>query len=221
KALPALTSQDNGRAKTLSAELHSEATKPPPRYTEATLLSAMERAGRMVDDEELAEAMKERGLGTPATRAETIDGLINQKYLERHERELVPTTKAESLLDFLSAVHADALTKPDMTGEWEFKLRQMEHGKFPRRAFMSEIVDVTKRLVQRTKGFEEDDYTRETDIISPTDQQPMLETLRTYKSQDGALVIYKVMSGRKFEEEEIRTLVTKGEVGPLDEFVSG
>lgn len=220
KALPGLTNQDQGKAKTLSAELHSEATKPPPRYTEATLLSAMERAGRMVDDEELAEAMKERGLGTPATRAETIDGLINQKYMERHERELVPTTKAESLLDFLLAVHADALTKPDMTGEWEFKLRQMEHGKFPRRDFMSEIVEVTKRLVQRTKNFEEDNYTRETEIISPTDQQPMLETLRTYKSQDGALVIYKVMSGRKFEEEEIRTLVTKGEVGPLDGFVS-
>ena len=220
KGLPALTNEDNGKAKTLSAELHAEVTKPPPRYTEATLLSAMERAGRMVDDEELAEAMKERGLGTPATRAETIDGLINQKYLERHERELVPTTKAESLLDFLAAVQADALTKPDMTGEWEFKLRQMEHGKFPRRDFMSEIVEVTKGLVARTKNFEEDDYTRETEIISPTDHQPMLETLRTFKSQDGALVIYKVMSGRKLEEEEIRELVAKGEIGPLDGFVS-
>jgi DNA topoisomerase-3 len=175
----------------------------------------------MVDDEELAEAMKERGLGTPATRADTIDGLINQKYLERHERELVPTTKAESLLQFLSAVHADALTKPDMTGEWEFKLRQMEHGKFPRRDFMSEIVEVTKRLVDRTKNFEEDRSTRTTDIISPTDNQPMIETLRTFKSQDGALVIYKVISGRKIEEDEIRELVAKGEIGPLDGFVSG
>jgi DNA topoisomerase-3 len=220
KALPALTNEDHGQAKTLSAELHDEVTKPPPRYTEATLLSAMERAGRMVDDEELAEAMKERGLGTPATRAETIDGLINQKYLERHERELVPTTKAESLIQFLSAVHADTLTKPDMTGEWEFKLRQMEHGKFPRRAFMSEIVDVTKRLVDRTKNFEEDDYTSATDIISPTDNQPMIETLRTFKSQDGALVIYKIISGRKIEEGEVRELVTKGEIGPLDGFVS-
>jgi DNA topoisomerase-3 len=221
KALPALRNEDHGQAKTLSAELHEEVTKPPPRYTEATLLSAMERAGRMVDDEELAEAMKERGLGTPATRADTIDGLINQKYLERHERELVPTTKAESLLQFLSAVHADALTKPDMTGEWEFKLRQMEHGKFPRRDFMSEIVEVTKRLVDRTKNFEEDRSTRTTDIISPTDNQPMIETLRTFKSQDGALVIYKVISGRKIEEDEIRELVAKGEIGPLDGFVSG
>jgi DNA topoisomerase-3 len=221
KALPALTSADNSQAKTISAELHAETTKPPPRYTEATLLSAMERAGKLVDDEEMAEAMKERGLGTPATRADTIDGLINQKYLERNQRELVPTTKAESLLQFLSAVQADALTKPDMTGEWEFKLRQMEHGKFPRRDFMAEIVEVTKGIVERTKNFEEDESnSRVTDIISPTDGKPMVETLRGYKSQDGGLMIYKVMSGRKIEEEEVRQLVAEGEIGPLDGFVS-
>ncbi|MEO7165791.1 MAG: DNA topoisomerase 3 [Chthoniobacterales bacterium] len=221
KALPALSSEDNAQAKTLSAELLAEVTKPPPRYTEATLLSAMERAGKLVDDEEMAEAMKERGLGTPATRADTIDGLINQKYMERNQRELVPTTKAESLLQFLAAVRADALTKPDMTGEWEFKLRQMEHGKFARKDFMAEIVEVTKGLVDRTKNFEEDESnSRVTDIISPTDQQPMVETLRGYKSQDGVLMIYKVMSGRKIEEAEVRMLIAEGEIGPLDGFVS-
>jgi DNA topoisomerase-3 len=221
KALPALMAEDHAQAKTISAELHAETTKPPPRYTEATLLSAMGRAGKLVDDEEMAEAMKERGLGTPATRADTIDGLINQKYLERNQRELVPTTKAESLLQFLSAVQADALTKPDMTGEWEFKLRQMEHGKFPRRAFMAEIVEVTKGLVERTKNFEEDESnSRVTDIVSPTDNQPLVETLRGYKSQDGALMIYKVMSGRKIDEAEVRELVAHGEIGPLDGFVS-
>ncbi len=221
KALPALSSEDNAQAKTLSAELLAEVTKPPPRYTEATLLSAMERAGKLVDDEEMAEAMKERGLGTPATRADTIDGLINQKYMERNQRELVPTTKAESLLQFLAAVRADALTKPDMTGEWEFKLRQMEQGKFARKDFMAEIVEVTKGLVDRTKNFEEDESnSRVTDILSPTDQQPMVETLRGYKSQDGILMIYKVMSGRKIEEDEVRALIAEGEIGPLDGFVS-
>ncbi len=221
KALPALTNEDRAQAKTVSAGLHAETTKPPPRYTEATLLSAMERAGKLVDDEEMAEAMKERGLGTPATRADIIDGLINQKYIERNQRELAPTTKAESLLQFLSAVHADALTKPDMTGEWEYKLRQMEHGKFKRRDFMAEIVEVTKGIVERTKNFEEDDsHSRVTDIISPTDGKPMVETLRGYKSQDGVLMIYKVMSGRKIEEDEARELVEKGELGPLDGFVS-
>ena len=221
KALPALTPDDHAQAKTIAVELHDESTKPPPRYTEATLLSAMEGAGKLVDDESMAEAMKERGLGTPATRADTIDGLINQKYVERNQRELVPTTKAESLLQFLAAVKADALTKPDMTGEWEHKLRQMEHGKFQRDAFMKEIVDVTKGIVERTKNFEEDETnSRETDIISPTDQKAMVETLRGYKSQDGTLMIYKVMSGRKLEEEEVRQLVAEGEIGPLDGFVS-
>ncbi|MBA2242793.1 MAG: DNA topoisomerase 3 [Chthoniobacterales bacterium] len=220
-ALPALNAEDNAQAKTVSAEVHYEATKPPARYTEATLLSAMEGAGKLVDDENMAEAMKERGLGTPATRAEIIDGLLNQKYLERNQRELLPTTKAESLLQFLSAVRADALTKPDMTGEWEHKLRQMEHGKFPRAEFMSEIVEVTKGIVDRTKNFEEDLSTsRLTDIISPTDGKAMVETLRGYKSQDATLMVYKVMSGRKIEEEEVRQLVAQGEIGPLDGFVS-
>ncbi|MGI8430796.1 MAG: DNA topoisomerase, partial [Chthoniobacterales bacterium] len=221
KALPALSSKDNAQAKTVAADLHAEVTKPPPRYSEATLLSAMEHAGKLVDDEEMAEAMKERGLGTPATRADIIDGLIYQKYIERNQRELSPTTKAESLLQFLAAVHADALTKPDMTGEWEYKLRQMEHGKFARRDFMAEIVEVTKGLVERTKNFEEDESnSRITEIVSPTDGKPMLETLRAFKSQDGTLTIYKVMSGRKIEEAEARELVEKGEIGPVDGFVS-
>ncbi len=221
KALPALSAADAGKAKTREATLHAEATKPPPRYTEATLLSAMEGAGKLVDDDELAEAMKERGLGTPATRADTIDGLINQKYMDRNQRELVPTAKAEQLLQFLSAVKAEALTSPAMTGEWEFKLRQMEQSKFSREKFMEEVVEQTKGIVERVKGFEEDDSTaRETDIVSPTDGKPLRETLRGYKSQDGELMLYKVIGGRKMEEAEIRELVEKRVVGPLDGFIS-
>ena len=221
KALPALSPEDGAKAAVSAATLHSETTKPPPRYTEATLLSAMEGAGKLVDDEAMADAMKERGLGTPATRADTIEGLINQKYLERNQRELVPTTKAEGLLEFLAAVGADALTKPDMTGQWEYKLRQMEQGKYAREQFMAEIVDVTKGIVERTKTFEENESnSRVTDIVSPTDGQPMLETLRAFRSRDGVLSVYKVMSGRKLAEDEVRQLVATGEIGPLDGFVS-
>jgi DNA topoisomerase-3 len=221
KALPALSPADGSRAKTGETRLHAESTKPPPRYTEATLLSAMEGAGKLIDEEEFADAMKERGLGTPATRADTIDGLINQKYIERNQRELVPTSKAESLLEFLAAVGADALTKPDMTGQWEYKLRQMEQNQFPRDRFMAEIVEVTKGIVDRTRSFEEDASSgRVTDIVCPTDGKPMLETLRGFRSQDGTLVVYKVMSGRKISEDEVRALVTAGEIGPLDGFVS-
>jgi DNA topoisomerase-3 len=222
-ALPALDPTDGNppSARTLSAELHGEFTKPPPRYTEATLLSAMEGAGKLVDDEELAEAMKERGLGTPATRADTIDGLVNQKYIERQQRELVPTPKAESLLQFLAAVKAEALTKPDMTGEWEYKLRQIEHGKFSREKFMTEIIAETRGIIERVKGFEEDNSSaRVTDILSPTDRLPLRETLRGYKSQDGEFMVYKIISNRKIEEAEVRELVAKGVVGPLDGFVS-
>ena len=223
KALPALTAEDGSpaQAKTLDPILHSETTKPPPRYTEATLLSAMEGAGKLIDDEDLAEAMKERGLGTPATRADTIDGLINQKYIDRPQRELIPTAKAEQVLQFLGAVKAEELTKPDLTGEWEYKLRQMEHGKFTRPKFMAEIAATTKGIIERVKGFEEDDsVARVTDILSPTDGKPLRETLRGYKSQDGEFMIYKVIGGRKMEETEIRELVEKGKVGPMDGFIS-
>ena len=221
KALPALTPEDKARAITATATLHTETTKPPPRYSEATLLSAMEGAGKLIDDEDFAEAMKERGLGTPATRADTIEGLINQKYMERMQRELAPTTKAESLIQFLAAVKADALTRPDMTGQWEHKLRLMEKNQFSRETFMAEIVEVTRGIVERTKTFEEtEENSRITDIVSPTDGQPMLETLRGYKSRDGILTVYKVMSGRKIEEPEVRELVATGEIGPLDGFVS-
>ncbi len=223
KALPALAENDGQppRARTLEPKLHAEQTKPPPRYTEATLLSAMEGAGKLVDDEELAHAMKERGLGTPATRADTIDGLINQKYIDRPQRELIPTAKAEQLLQFLGAVRAEELTKPDLTGEWEYKLRQMEHGKFTRDEFMAEIAATTKGIVERVKGFEEDEsVARETDILSPTDGLPLRETLRGYKSRDGEFMLYKVIGGRKMEEHEIRDLVLKGQIGPLDGFIS-
>jgi DNA topoisomerase-3 len=223
KALPAISPGDGSppNAKTIEVVLHAEATKPPPRYTEATLLSAMETAGKLVDDDDHADAMKERGLGTPATRADTIDGLINQKYIDRPQRELIPTAKAEQVIQFLSAVKADDLTSPAMTGEWEYQLRLMEHGKFPREKFMQEIIAETKGIVERVKGFEEDDsIARVTDIPSPTDGKPLRETLRGYKSQDGEFMIYKIIGGRRMEEAEVRELVLNGKIGPLDGFIS-
>jgi len=223
KTLPALDQADGKppRAAVKDPQIHEESTRPPPRYTEATLLSAMEGAGKLVEDDELAEAMKERGLGTPATRADTIDGLINTRYVERSQRELVPTPKAEQILQFLSAVKAEGITSPAMTGEWEFKLRQMEHGKFAREKFMSEVVETTKGIVDRVKSFEEDDSAaRETDILSPTDGKPLIETLRGYKSKDGELMIYKVIGNRKMAESEVRDLLVNGQIGPLDGFRS-
>lgn len=209
------------QAGVVKVELEEDTTKPPARYTEATLLSAMEGAGKFVDDDELAEAMKEKGLGTPATRSQIIDHLIRERYIEREGRNLAPTVKAENLIDFLHALKAESLTSPSLTGDWEYKLRQVEEGKLTREAFMGGIVDLTKSLVQRAKDFEEEDAgTRTTDIPSPTDGQPLVETLRSYRSQDGHLTIYKSIGNRKLTEGEVRELLEKRVVGPLDGFRS-
>jgi DNA topoisomerase-3 len=223
-SLPALGPADGKppRAAVTGHDIAEEQTKPPPRYTEATLLSAMEGAGKLVEDDDLAEAMKEKGLGTPATRAATIERLIDEKYLVRERRELVPTGKAETLLDFLAAVDAAVLTRPDLTGEWEFKLRKMEHGQLPRETFMREIADVTRSIVERMKGFSHREHAaREiADWASPTDGRPMIDTVRTFESHDSRLKVYKTIGGRRISEEEARKLVASGELGPFDDFRS-
>ncbi len=221
--LPALGPEDGNppKAEPLEIELAEDATRPPPRYNEATLLAAMETAGKMVEDEELAEAMKDSGLGTPATRAATIDHLIYEKYLLREGRELAPTPKAEELVDILRTIGVQTLTSPDMTGDWEHRLRLMEQGKLSRGDFMEGIKKITSELVERAKGFEENEENLpETRFISPTDNKPMREAMRYYRSQDGALTIYKNMGNRKLEEEEIQTLLKEGKIGPLDGFRS-
>lgn len=219
--LAELAKADGFKARSASIELQEDATKPPARFTEATLLSAMEGAGKLVEDDELADAMKEKGLGTPATRANVIDHLIREKYMERDGRNLLPTTKAEGLWEFLQAVKAEALTQPALTGDWEYQLRQMETGKTTREKFMAGIIDLTKTIVERVKTFEEDEAAApDSSIISPTDDKPMKSMLRAFKSQDGELTVYKTISGRKLSEEEVQTLVKERLVGPLDDFRS-
>src|ERR1700681_951427 len=126
-------------AKVLEIEVVQNETKPPARFTEATLLSAMEGAGRLVEDEELREAMQEKGLGTPATRSAIIEGLIHDGYVHRQGRELIATAKGLALITLLRGIGADELTSPEMTGEWESKLKRMEKGAMKRNDFMSHI----------------------------------------------------------------------------------
>jgi len=173
-----------------------------------------------VDDEELAEAMKEKGLGTPATRASTIEHLLREKYMERDGKSLLPTAKAETLYDFVHALGVETLTSPAMTGEWEHQLLQMERGQLPRDKFMQAVVDLTKEVVEKTKAYEEDDDAKETNIISPSDAKPLMETLRTFKSQDGEFTIYKTISGRQMQPEEVDVLLKERQIGPLDGFRS-
>lgn len=133
-------------------EVLENATKPPPYYNEATLLSAMEGAGKLVEDEELAEAMSERGLGTPATRAAIIEGLIFEQYILRQGRDLMATPKGITLIDQLAEMDVEVLCSPQMTGEWEYKLKQMEQGRLTRQVFMNEIRRVTSEIVGKARS---------------------------------------------------------------------
>ena len=137
-----------------SAEPKALKTRPPARYSEATLLGAMEGAGKLVEDDELREAMQEKGLGTPATRAAIIEGLLNEKYMIREGRELIPTAKAFQLMTLLRGLGVEELSKPELTGEWEFKLAQMEHGKLGREEFMHEIAEMTRHIVKKAKEYD-------------------------------------------------------------------
>src|SRR5437879_2860582 len=148
--------EPNETVQTTKVEVMANQTRPPPRLTEATLLSAMEGAGKLIDDEELREAMREKGLGTPATRAQIIEGLLTEKYIYRDGRELVPTAKAFSLLVLLHGLSVPELFSPELTAEWEFKLAQMEHGKLKRDTFMREIIEITEHIVGQAKGHEGD-----------------------------------------------------------------
>src|SRR5205807_8459329 len=108
------------------------------RYNEGTILSAMEAAGKLIEDEELRDAMKEKGLGTPATRASIIETLIAAHYLVRHEKELQPTAKAIQTITLLKSAVPE-LTSPELTGEWEFGLRESEHSNLTRDPSMRDI----------------------------------------------------------------------------------
>src|SRR5215211_7625119 len=129
-----------------SAEVEAKETKPPPRYSEATLLSAMETAGKLIDDEELREAMKESGLGTPATRAETIETLIRREYIERAGKDLTPTPKG---LQVITMLEEHPLTSPELTGDWEKRLTDIERGSDDRGRFIKDIEDFTRATVEQ------------------------------------------------------------------------
>ena len=199
-------------------EQQEHQTKPPPRFSEATLLSAMENSGKLVEDEELAEAMKERGLGTPATRAAIIEKLINEKYIVREQRELVPTGKAFELLSLLEARKIDVLASPELTGEWEFKLNQIISGAMTRPQFMREIRDMTGAIVEKVRSGGGDE--RHEASFSPVNGVRYFETASAFESEDKKVMIRKVLGGRVMEPAEIVELIKGKTLGPLSDFRS-
>jgi DNA topoisomerase-3 len=223
--------KDGEPAATKSIELKELQTRPPARYTEATLLSAMESAGKLVDDEELRDAMSERGLGTPATRAAIIEGLLTQEYIRREGRDLAASAKGIKLITALRELDIGALGSPEMTGEWEYKLKQIEAGKFRRDDFMEEIRNLVANVIKKIKdasGHVNSETMRgnfhdlETKCPKCGGTAGFKESFKAYdcKNPECKLVVWKTVSGRELEPTEVTLLLETGSVGPLKGFKS-
>ena len=211
------------RVKSDKIESHSLVTKPPARYSEATLLSAMEGAGKLVDDEDLRDAMAGKGLGTPATRAAIIEGLLNEKYLVREARELIPTAKAFQLMTLLRGLGVSELTAPELTGGWEFKLAQMERGKISREEFMREIAQMTQTIVKRAKEYDNDTIPGDYATLKtpcPNCGSVVKENYRRFACTKCEFSMSKTPGGRQFEVAEVEELLTERTIGPLQGFRS-
>ena len=211
------------KVRTEDIETVGLATRPPARYNEATLLSGMENAGKLVDDDDFAQAMAQSGLGTPATRATIIEGLLSETYLRRDGRDLVPTAKARQLMTLLNGLDVKELTSPELTGEWEHKLKQIEQGEMQREAFMLEIAQMTQIIVKRAKEYERDtvpgDYvTLKTPC--PKCGNVVKENYRRYACTSCDFSIGKHPGGRTFEPEEVEALITDKRIGPMQGFIS-
>ena len=205
-------------------EIAENQTKPPARFSEGTLLTAMEGAGKLVEDEELREAMSQRGLGTPATRAQIIEGLLLDGYISRQGRELFVTQKGLSLISLLHGIGIQALTSPEMTGEWEFKLKQIEHRAMPRPDFMQDIRRFAEEIVAKAKNFSGDSVEGQfTDLEAKCPKCGAIgfkESYKAYECKACGLVVWKNMAGRELERDEVTKLLETGTVGPLEGFRS-
>ncbi|CDG85230.1 DNA topoisomerase III [Janthinobacterium agaricidamnosum] len=198
-------------------------TKPPARYTEATLLSAMEGAGKLIDDDELRDAMAGKGLGTPATRAATIEGLLTERYLIREGRELMPTAKASQLMTLLRGLGVNELTAPELTGEWEYKLSQMEKGKISRDEFMREIAQMTQIIVKRAKEYDNDTIPGDYATLHtpcPNCGSVVKENYRRFGCTKCEFSMSKTPGSRQFEIAEVEELLKERTIGPLQGFRS-
>ncbi len=217
--------EPNETVQTTKIDVNQNETKPPARFSEATLLSAMEGAGKLIEDEELRAAMKEKGLGTAATRASIIEGLIHEKYVHRLGRELQPTAKAFSLITLLRGLDIPELCKPELTGGWEHKLHLMSRGQLKREEFMREIAEMTRHIVERAKGFESDTVPGDFGELKapcPKCGSVIKENYRKFQCTNAScdFALWKSAAGRLFEAAEIDELIAKKQVGPLQGFRS-
>jgi len=171
-------------------EIEEDATRPPRRYTEAGLLKAMEQASDIdldgheeLDDDEAVQVLKDKGLGTPATRADMIESLLAKGYVLRSGKTLRASAKGITLIDFLERIHADHLAKAELTAEMEFHLMQVERGERQRADYLREVEVSVRDLVERLRNFEYEDLYRDLEPIGkcPKDGFPVEEGLKGYR----------------------------------------
>lgn len=208
---------------TLDVQVKPNETRPPARYTEATLLGAMEGAGKLVTDEDLRAAMAGKGLGTSATRASIIEGLLDEDYLIRDGKELHATSKAFMLMELLNGLGVRELTKPELTGNWEYQLFQMQGGKKSRDEFMGEIADMTRQIVDRARQYEHDTIPGDFGSLSvpcPKCKGEVRERYRNYQCVNCDVSLPKILAGRLLSAEETEKLIENGQIGPLQGFRS-
>ena len=218
------------KVRTQSVDPKGLKTRPPARYNEATLLGAMEGAGKLVEDDDLREAMQEKGLGTPATRSAIIEGLLAEKYMLRDGRDLIPTAKAFQLMTLLRGLGVEELSKPELTGEWEYKLAQMEQGKLSRDAFMAQIAAMTDHIVRKAKEYDRDTIPGDYATLStpcPTCGGVVKENYRRYTctgpggdAEGCGFSFGKSPAGRTFEMAEVEQFLRDRRIGPLEGFRS-
>ena len=215
-----------GKGETVTAakvEDVTDTTKPPPAYTEATLLTAMETAGKLVEDEELADAMKERGLGTPATRAAIIEGLISQEYIVRDGKDLVATRRGMDLIDLLGKIGVSTLSSPELTGDWEYRLKQMENGKLKRKDFMKDIRAYTTEIVESVRSFMKEGKNPDLKVPCPACGAKGLSSridAVACKSPECKFRLRRMHAGLSLDDAQMAELITEGELPVMDGFRS-
>ncbi|MGL4574316.1 MAG: DNA topoisomerase III [Burkholderiaceae bacterium] len=220
-SLPAVAKGE--RVVTEKVETVALQTRPPARYNEATLLSAMEGAGKLIEDEELRDALAARGLGTPATRAATIEGLLAEKYMLRDGKDLIPTAKAFQLMTLLRGLGVEELTQPELTGNWENQLAQMEKGQITRDEFMREIAKMTQIIVKRAKEYDRDTIPGDYATLKtpcPHCGGVVKENYKRFACEECGFSMGKHPAGRSFEIEEVEELLKNRTIGPLQGFRS-
>ncbi|UKN00544.1 DNA topoisomerase 3 [Paracrocinitomix mangrovi] len=213
-------------------EIQEKETRPPKYYTEATLLRAMETAGKNVDDEELRDAMKENGIGRPSTRANIIETLFRRRYIEKKKKNIHATVTG---IELIKTIKSDLLKSPELTGQWEFKLRQIEKGEYQVDEFKKELIEMVVDITNHVK-LAEDKVIPLAKPKKPKKESTSIDEMQCPKCKEGTLVkgksaygcsAYKegcsfvvpfTIMGKKLTSKQLADLLSKSKTGSIKGF---